>query len=177
MTNRVSFNYSKLKETDVKHSLFLLFENIPECVVSAIASFLLPQKDKTINIVYESKAEDYRQTKDTYYDTMIMSRYDFIIVQIKALVSKHYKLNHDNIFPHTRADINYFNSCNIDNDAILTNRRFFLVNRWFVLSLFIELYSDFKEADVYFCLYENFNILLNKKYRELLAQNHKDLRF
>lgn len=173
-TTDILFDYiNENKVTNVSQILSSLFINIniPECILKEIESFLFLHHYKNIRIIYESKCEEYNRTKETYYKSLYLNQYDFIFQIIKTMIFKFLTQNEPFILPYLRRDIHFLTICHLDSMTFIINNDFIVRNKYLILSLFIELCSDFQYRNTYFCIYTNNEKSMNSKYYTFLEKN------
>lgn len=175
-TETIYFGYSEPdKVTNIDNILSSLFvnTNIPQCIVREIGSFLFLDTYEPIRIIYETKCRDYRKSKDTYYKSIFMNKYDFIFQVLKTIILKYLIYFEEFVLPFLRRDIHYLTLCHLNASGFTVNKEFIRKNRYLVLELFIELCQDFQHRTTYLCIYSNNEILMNDKYFDIMENNVK----
>jgi hypothetical protein len=167
------FDYQNSQKATCVNKIFIsLFKNknIPECIVKEIESFLFINKHNTIKTIYESKCEDYRITKQTYYNCLILNKYDFLFQFMKTVLFKYLCENNDFVLPSLRRDVYFLNTCHLYDVSFMINQQFIENNKLIILVLFIEIYFDFLHKDIYVCIYTTDKEIMNNRYCNLLAK-------
>ena len=170
----IYFGYSEAnKVTNIDNILSSLFvyTKIPQCIVSEIGSFLFLDNYEHTRIIYEAKCRDYRKTKDTYYKSVFMNKYDFIFQVLKTIIFKYLIHFEDFVLPFLRRDIDYLTLCHLNASDFTINKKFIHNNRYIVLQLFIELCQDFQHRTTYLCIYSNNERRMNDKYFDIMEKN------
>jgi len=170
----ISFGYSEAnKVTNIDNILSSLFvyTKIPQCIVSEIGSFLFLDNYEQIRIIYEAKCRDYTKTKDTYYKSVFMNKYDFIFQVLKTIIFKYLIYFEEFVLPFLRRDINYLTLCHLNASDFTVNKEFIHKNRYIVLQLFIELCQDFQHRTTYLCIHSNNERRMNDKYFDIMEKN------
>jgi hypothetical protein len=169
----IFFDYiNETSVTNVSQILSSLFinTNIPECIVKEIETFLFLDHYHNVRFIYESKCEEYIRTKDTYYKSLYLNKYDFIFQIIKTMMFKFLTQSDSFILPYLRRDIHLLTNCHLNSTTFIINNDFITRNKYLILSLFVELCSDFQHRSTYFCIYTNNEKSMNAKYYTFLEK-------
>lgn len=169
----ITFDYQNPQKPTCINKIFMsLFKdtNIPHYIVEEIKSFLFTNTCDLFKIIYENKCEDYRQTRETYYNCLTIHKYDFIFQFMKSMLFKYLYGNDTFILPYLRQDIHFMNTCHLYKNDFIINEHFIKNNQLVILCLFIELYQDFQYKNIYFCMYTINEEKMNNKYFTLIKK-------
>lgn len=163
MTNFVSFDFHQLNEmhphTMIRRMIFKS-SKLPREILDSICEFLIPNNHtKKIKIYY-----DHNDHNMCFFMPYYDFSYQFVrIIIFNYLLSRNVEL----ILPNTKQHAKLFKRTQIIYHKE-RSIRFYETYDWLWLRLFIEVFEDFIEDNIYYCVSWKISDYLNAKYLNIL---------